>query len=290
MKSVIVFGSINVDLVASVEALPGPGETVKTPSYQALPGGKGANQALSARRNGATTRMVGAVGSDGQEQVSLRQLAADGVELEGVRQVDGASGLAMIAVEASGENQIIVVSGANDKARADQLETLSAGSILVTQNEVPWSETQAAHRKAKATGAVVIHNAAPAHALSDAALCNIDILVVNEHELDAASVIEGTEDARAAHLLSRGVGAVVLTLGAAGARAYEPPEGQPDPVPAAPAQVRDTTGAGDAFVGALAAALAADKSLGDAVRLANSYAARVCGVLGAQTPLDQVNS
>ena len=291
MSRVIVFGSINVDLVAEAPRLPGPGETIKTDSYVALPGGKGANQALAAARNGAATDMVGAVGSDGQAPTALAQLRADGVGLAGVAEVEGASGLAMIAVDAGGENQIIVVSGANATAEARQLPAMTPGDWLVTQNEVDWTQTAEAHRLAREQGAGVIHNTAPAHGLSAAELAQIDVLVANEHELAqaAASATETGADAQARSLLASGVGAVVLTIGAKGSALYIGDEAV-TAVPAAPAEVRDTTGAGDAFVGALAAALAAGQSLPDAVASANRYAARVCEVLGAQTPVDQVSS
>ena len=291
MSRVIVFGSINVDLVAEVARLPGPGETIKTDSYVALPGGKGANQALAAARNGAATDMVGAVGSDGQAPTALAQLRADGVGLAGVAEVEGASGLAMIAVDAGGENQIIVGSGANATAEAGQLPSMTTGDWLVTQNEVDWTQTAEAHRLAREQGAGVIHNTAPAHGLSAAELAQIDVLVANEHELAqaAASATETGADAQARSLLASGVGAVVLTLGAKGSALYIGDEAV-TAVPAAPAEVRDTTGAGDAFVGALAAALAAGQSLPAAVASANRYAARVCEVLGAQTPVDQVSS
>lgn len=291
MSRVIVFGSINVDLVAEVARLPGPGETIKTDSYVALPGGKGANQALAAARNGAATDMVGAVGSDGQAPTALAQLRFDGVGLAGVAEVEGASGLAMIAVDAGGENQIIVVSGANATAEAGQLPSMTPGDWLVTQNEVDWTQTAEAHRLAREQGAGVIHNTAPAHGLSAAELAQIDVLVANEHELAqaAASATETGADAQARSLLVSGVGAVVLTLGAKGSALYIGDEAV-TAVPAAPAEVRDTTGAGDAFVGALAAALAAGQSLPAAVASANRYAARVCEVLGAQTPVDQVSS
>lgn len=295
MSRVVVFGSINVDLVAEVERLPGPGETIKTDSYVALPGGKGANQALAAARNGATTHMVGAVGSDGQAPTALAQLRTDGVGLAGVAEVEGASGLAMIAVDAGGENQIIVVSGANATAAAAQLPPMAPGDWLVTQNEVDWTQTAQAHRLAREQGAGVIHNTAPAHSLSAAELARIDVLVANEHELAqaavsaAASATETGAEAQARSLLASGVGAVVLTLGAKGSALYIGDEAA-TAVPAVPAEVRDTTGAGDAFVGALAAALAAGQSLPAAVASANRYAARVCEVLGAQTPVDQVSS
>lgn len=291
MSRVIVFGSINVDLVAEVARLPGPGETIKTDSYVALPGGKGANQALAAARNGGTTHLVGAVGSDGQAPTALAQMRSDGVGLAAVAEVEGASGLAMIAVDAGGENQIIVVSGANSAARASQLPSMALGDWLVTQNEVDWPQTAEAHRHACKQGAGVIHNSAPAHGLSGAELACIDVLVANEHELAQAAPppTETGVNAQARSLLATGVGAVVLTLGARGSVLYMRAE-EAIAIPAAPAEVRDTTGAGDAFVGALAAALAAGQSLPKAVASANLYAARVCEVLGAQTPVDQVIS
>ena len=291
MSRVIVFGSINVDLVAEVSRLPGPGETIKTDSYVALPGGKGANQALAAARNRAATDMVGAVGSDGQAPTALAQLRADGVGLAAVAEVEGASGLAMIAVDAGGENQIIVVSGANASAEAWQLPAMSPGDWMVTQNEVDWTQTAEAHRLAREQGVGVIHNTAPAHGLSVGELARIDVLVANEHELaQAAAPATATgADAQARSLLASGVGAVVLTLGAKGSALFIGEE-EVIAVPAAAAEVRDTTGAGDAFVGALAAALAAGQSLATAVASANRYAARVCEVLGAQTPVDQVSS
>lgn len=286
MSKIVVFGSVNVDYVAQVERLPGPGETIKTDHYEALPGGKGANQALAAARNAARTSMVGAIGSDGLEAVSLRQLSADGVDVSAVKTRDGASGLAMIAVDAKGENQIVVVSGANASAAASDVPVLAASDALVTQNEISWSQTAAAHAAAKQTGSTVIHNAAPAHALNRAELANIDILVVNEHELTMAAPAsaDASDGEKADSLLGLGVGAVVLTLGAEGACLYRA-GADPISVAAVSTAVVDTTGAGDAFVGALAAAVAAGEDLAAGVATANAYAARVCGVMGAQTTL-----
>ena len=286
MSKIVVFGSVNVDYVAQVERLPGPGETIKTDHYEALPGGKGANQALAAARNAARTSMVGAIGSDGLEAVSLRQLSADGVDVSAVKTRDGASGLAMIAVDAKGENQIVVVSGANASAAASDVPVLATSDALVTQNEISWSQSAAAHAAAKQTGSTVIHNAAPAHALNRAELANIDILVVNEHELTMAAPAsaDASDGEKADSLLGLGVGAVVLTLGAEGACLYRA-GADPISVAAVPTAVVDTTGAGDAFVGALAAAVAAGEDLAAGVATANAYAARVCGVMGAQTTL-----
>jgi ribokinase len=230
--------------------------------------------------------MVGAIGSDGLEAVSLRQLSADGVDVSAVKTRDGASGLAMIAVDAKGENQIVVVSGANASAAASDVPVLATSDALVTQNEISWTQTAAAHAAAKQTGSTVIHNAAPAHALNRAELANIDILVVNEHELTMAAPAsaDASDGEKANSLLGLGVGAVVLTLGAEGACLYRA-GADPISVAAVPTAVVDTTGAGDAFVGALAAAIAAGEDLAAGVATANAYAARVCGVMGAQTTL-----
>ena len=216
MSRVVVFGSINVDLVAEVARLPGPGETIKTDSYVALPGGKGANQALAAARNGAAIHMVGAVGSDGQAPTALAQLRSDGVGLAAVAEVEGASGLAMIAVDAGGECIVSTPSSFSLSAAAAQLPPMEPGDWLVTQNEVDWTQTARAHRLAREQGAGVIHNTAPAHGLSAAELARIDVLVANEHELAqaAASAAETGAEAQARSLLASGVGAVVLTLGA----------------------------------------------------------------------------
>ena len=288
MSKILVFGSINVDYVAPVNRLPGPGETIKTDSYDALPGGKGANQALAAARNGAKTAMIGAIGSDGLEGVSLSQLLIAGVDTAGVKTCPGASGLAMIAVDEKGENQIVVVSGANASARANQLTELETATCLVTQNEVEWAQTALAHSMAKKAGVRVLHNAAPAHEITAEELTCIDVLIVNEHELTLAANMahHSSDDEKAEGLLSKGVSAVVLTLGAKGAKLYEKGK-EPVSVAAVPTQVIDTTGAGDAFVGALAAALASAVSLETSIARANAYAARVCGVMGAQTaPID----
>jgi len=284
MSALIVFGSINVDYVAQVNRLPGPGETVKTDAYEALPGGKGANQALAARRNGAGVTMVGAVGDDGLGRVSLGRLREEGVALDTIATLPGASGLALIAVDRKGENQIVVISGANALAQAVQIPPMGAGDVLVTQNEVDWTQTAAAHALAKAAGARVVHNAAPAHAMGADELANIHVLVVNEHELALAVPAVEQPAAQAEALLAQGVGAVVLTLGAAGATCFEAGQ-EPLHIDAVPAHVVDTTGAGDAFVGALSAALARGEPLDQCLALANIYAAKVCSVLGAQTPV-----
>ena len=181
---IIVFGSLNVDLVTPVERLPGAGETVLGPGYALHPGGKGANQALAARRAGAEVMLVGAVGRDGFAEIALGLLAQDGVDLLHVARDEAPTGAAFIAVDAAGSNQIVVAAGANALARADAVEALKPGEgdLLLLQREVPEGECLRAARAMRAGGGRVILNLAPAGAPDPALLALTDILIVNEHE------------------------------------------------------------------------------------------------------------
>ena len=159
---IVVFGSINIDLVVRVDTLPRPGETVLAPGYVAVPGGKGANQALAAARAGATTHMVGCVGRDGYAEAALATMRAAGVDLTGVTEVDEPTACAMIAVDTQGRNQIAVASGANRFAKAGQLDDalLGPGATLLLQLEVDDAETAAVAARARARRARVVLNAA----------------------------------------------------------------------------------------------------------------------------------
>jgi ribokinase len=284
---IVVFGSINVDLVARVERLPGPGETVKGPDYQVFPGGKGANQALAARRAGAEVAMIGAVGEDGFRARGLELLTADGVDVADVATVDAPTGIAMIAVDRRAENLIIVASGANGHARADAVSRrIGEGDTLVLQFEVPDAAVLDAARAASARGGRVVLNAAPAAPVAEELARLVDVLIVNEHE--AGEVGRGAglpEDpiAFARAFAKRTGGAVVVTLGAEGAYAVD---GEHEIRIAAPrVEVVDTTAAGDAFVGALAAALDRGASLEDAVVDGIAAGSLAVEVLGAQPSL-----
>ena len=283
---IIVFGSINLDLVTPVAQLPVPGVTVLGANYTASPGGKGANQALAARRAGAQVALVGAVGADDFAAQALALLKAEGVDLSGVAQAAAPTGAAFIAVDARGENLIVVASGANAFARAHQLETLAIGKadILILQREVPDAQTEAAALHAKAQGARVILNLAPAGVPSHALLGAVDVLIVNEHEAAAVSaalkISARAPDEIAAAVHSKCKISVIVTLGAAGAVAFD--HGRRITLPAPPVEVVDTTGAGDAFVGAFAAAL--DRGLAFEAALARGLAAGslACAKRGAQ--------
>lgn len=256
---IVVFGSINIDLVARVARIAAPGETVLAPSYAAFPGGKGANQALAARRAGAQVRLVGAVGRDSFADAALALLRADSVDLSAVAQVDAPTGTAFIAVDAQGQNAITVASGANAHAKASQIGRMRTGDILLLQREVPDAQGEVAARMAKAANARVILNLAPYGRVSQDYLGLVDVLVMNEHEAAALAIdlgMAGATPAALAQKLEHDLAlSTIVTLGAAGALGQT--GGQRMDFAAAKVDVVDSTGAGDAFVGALAAALAA---------------------------------
>ena len=257
---IVVFGSINIDLVARVTRIAAPGETVLAPCYAAIPGGKGANQALAARRAGAQVRLVGAVGRDSFADAALALLRADAVDLDGVATVDVATGIAFIAVDAQGENAITVAAGANALARASQIGPMRAGDILLLQREVPDAQGMEAALVANRAGARVILNLAPAGHVTEQYLGLVDVLIMNEHEalaLGAQYRMKGAGVDEVAAMLDREMEmSAIVTLGAAGAMAWH--RGRHLAFAAPKIGVIDTTGAGDAFAGAFAAALAAD--------------------------------
>jgi len=184
---IVVFGSLNVDLVARVARLPAAGETLRADDFTLLPGGKGANQALAARRAGADVRLFGCVGRDALAPVALSLLQRDAVDLSGVAAVDQPTGTALIEVDGHGENTIVVAMAANGAARAAQVPDtlLDPSATVLLQLEIPLSEVTALVRRARARGARVVLNAAPMAALGRAMLDDIDVLVVNRTEAEA---------------------------------------------------------------------------------------------------------
>lgn len=282
---ITVFGSINLDLVVSVPRLPKAGETITGPDHQTFAGGKGANQALAARRAGADVRMVGAVGSDAFAGLALANMREAGVDLSGVRDLDGATGLAFIGIDPAGENQIIVASGANARVSADWLtNVLSAGDTLVLQGETPFGEVEKAVRLATRIGARPFWNPAPVpRADIGGILAAAATLVVNESE--AAEVAESlgiaAEPAAFVDALATEERAVVVTLGAAGVVAGLASERVRLSSPRIEAV--DTTGAGDAFCGALACALDCDTPFVRALKEGVAAGALACTVTGAQS-------
>jgi len=280
---VVVFGSINLDLVAQVARMPIPGETVRGTAFATAPGGKGANQALAAARAGANVRMYGAVGRDAFGAAALANLDASGIDLSGVIAVDAATGIAMIHIDAHGENAITVIAGANADAHAGQVPdaALRPDAVLVMQLEVPLAEVMALAGRARGTRIVL--NAAPALALPEALLRMIDTLVVNESEAAFAAAQLGLPDVPenfAIDASARYGCTVVVSLGSRGALAAR--EGEIIMIAAPATNVVDTTGAGDALVGAYAAALDRGASLREALADGVAAGSLACTRHGAQ--------
>jgi ribokinase len=276
---IMVFGSINVDVVVPVPYLPRPGETVLGGDYLLLPGGKGANQAIAARRAGADVVMAGAVGRDAFAAVALDPLRDAEIDTRFVRAVDAPTGCAAIMVAAGGENIIAVASGANVAVRHDQVpDTLLApGMILVVQMEVPYVETAAMIHRFKGRGGRVLLNLAPSRAIEPSLLSEIDLVVANQDE--AATL--GRDMAGIGKTLGQGL---VVTRGALGATAYLAGGGELT-IPALPVEALDTTGAGDTFVGVLAAALDLGASLEIGLWRASAAAGLSCQARGAQSAM-----
>ena len=286
---IVVFGSVNIDLVAQVERIAAPGETVIGPSYAVIAGGKGANQALAARRAGAAVAMAGAVGWDSFADAALVHLKGEGVDLSAMAVVDAPTGAAFIAVDQHGRNAITVAAGANGLAKAEQICSLDlkAGDYLLLQREVPDAEAQSAAAMARRAGAKVILNAAPGGAISPHYIALVDILILNEHEaelLRKSFGLAGPGFAEVARLAaSHGCAATIVTLGAQGLLAWH--GGKELALPAFAVEVVDTTAAGDAFAGAMAAALDSGAELADALRHGLAAGSLACTKPGAQPSL-----
>lgn len=291
MGQVVVVGSINMDVVAQTERLPRPGETLVGHALNTIPGGKGANQAVAARRLGSDVRMIGALGSDQFASALRAFLSSETVDIEGVETVAGSSGTALIIVERSGENSIVIVPGANDHLAPNVIGqvSLAHGDVVLLQNEVPERANQEAIRKATEVRATRILNLAPYRQTDIEMLNALDYLVVNETEfallLDEQGInvtASSMSPARVAGLLAEAAGPdvdIVVTLGADGLQARL--SGSVITVPGLPVQVVDTTGAGDCFCGAFGAALASGSDPEKALRLANAAAALSVTTLGA---------
>ena len=278
---VIVFGSINLDLIFSVSRIPQSGETVLGPSVRMEPGGKGANQAVAAARDGANVVLAGAVGRDSLAISALALLREAQVDISRVTETDTTTGCATIAVDPLGHNAIAVGSGANLLARQARIEDalLQTRPTLMLQMEVPAEETIALVHRARAKGARVILNLAPASSLPEATLRELDILVVNEPESIWLAAHLNCADTASALQSRLGI-VVVRTLGARGLELATP-----DGVSAMPARAVepvDTTAAGDCFVGVMAAALDRGAELEVALRRATAAAGLCCTRPGSQ--------
>jgi ribokinase len=279
----LVFGSLNVDMLFQVDALPRAGETVLCQGYQLAAGGKGANQAAAAAKAGASVRMVGQVGDDGFGRYAREALAASGVDCRQIATSARPTGTAVIGVDRQGENQIMVASGANLDADPDQIGDveLAPGVTVLCQNEIPPAATCALLARAKARGARTILNLAPAAPLPEGVLDTLDLLAVNRLEAATAAGRDDDPAALARALATRHALTCVVTLGRGGALALARDGGWR--IGALPVEAIDTTGAGDAFVGVLAAALDRGHALPAALQRASVAAGLACMRIGAQT-------
>ena len=288
--TVVVFGSINIDLVARVQRLPRPGETLTGQRFETTPGGKGANQAVAAARMGARTAMVGRVGADAFGEQLLASLAENGVATDAVlRDTEAHTGVALINVAENGHNAIVVVPGANGRVEQADVERLrpllEQAAVLLVQLEIPQETVLAALRLAREMGVRTILDPAPVHEnLPDELLAFCDILTPNEHEaavLVGGAIETAAEASEAAEALrARGAQVVILTRGEKGATVavadgvwHQPPFR---------VNAVDTVGAGDAFNGALAVALAEGYDVATAVRWASAAGALAVQRQGAQ--------
>ena len=282
MGSVFVAGSINMDVVATAARHPKVGETVAGQAVHYFPGGKGANQAVAAAKLGASTALIGRLGTDAFGQQLRTFLAAQGVDLVLVKDSAGThSGTAIITI-ADADNTIVVVPGANALVSADDVAApvLSKGDIAVSQFEIPLTTITAFFKRARAAGATTILNPAPAIACGPELLDLVDILILNETELgffthtelhDSDAPARFVEAARRLQTAANGI--ICVTLGKRGVLALV--RGEASMIAGRAVKAVDTTGAGDCFVGALAAQLASGTAIRDALNYANA-AASIC--------------
>ena len=290
MSNIIVVGSLNADLVVRTPRFPQPGETISGEDLLIIPGGKGANQAVAAARQGASTAMVGRVGNDSFGPELIENLKQNNVDTSHVlTDEQAATGTAIIVVDATGQNSIVLSPGGNGRVTPEDVNDVPFGDykLLLLQLEIPVEAVLAAAQRAKESGLRVLLNPAPARSLPEELLSLPDFLVPNESELSLltnqpVNDIASAENA-AKSLLERGVQNVIVTLGANGALIVN--KDITKHVPSFKVDVVDTTAAGDAFIGGFASALLQEKSMEEAVRYGCACGALAATKLGAQPSL-----
>lgn len=287
--NLVVLGSINADHILNLESFPAPGETVTGSQYQVAFGGKGANQAVAAGRSGANIAFIACTGDDDTGERVRKQLASDNIDIAPVSVVAGEStGVALIFVNAEGENVIGIHAGANAALTTERVEAqraiIAGAEALLMQLESPVESVLAAANIAHENHTTVVLNPAPARVLSDELLALVDIITPNETEAEKLTGIRVENDddaARAARALhDKGIGTVIITLGSRGVWASVNGEGRR--VPGFKVKAIDTIAAGDTLNGALVTALLEGKSMDDAIRFAHAAAAIAVTRKGAQ--------
>lgn len=291
-NGVLVIGSANMDLVASVKAFPKPGETIFGNDFAMHPGGKGANQAVCCARLGGEIQFIGKMGNDVYRDKLVESMSSAGVGLEPLMiEPEAATGIAMILVDSAGENEIVVISGSNMKLTPDDIESkrdvFKTVSLVLLQLEIPVETVSHAVAIGREAGITTVLNPAPARELPDDVLSRLDFLTPNETEVEILTGVPVTDiasaETAARSLLNRGVKNVIITLGergcfwmhASGSRAFR----------AIRVHATDTTAAGDAFNGALALALARDEAPQQAIEFAVKVAAYSVTKAGAQSSM-----
>lgn len=286
---VVVIGSLNMDLVTRAERLPRAGETLVGQSFATVSGGKGANQAVAAARLGAQVSMIGCVGGDGYGEQLRAALLAEQIDCQAVTTVEGSSGVALIVVDDSSQNSIVIVAGANGQLTSEVVNAFDAvlqtADVIICQLEVPMQTVGYTLKRGRELGKTMILNPAPASGPLPADwYSSIDYLIPNESEASALSGLPvdslQTAEAAASRLIAAGAGKVIVTLGAQGSL-FANGQGF-EHFPAPKVKALDTTAAGDTFVGGFAAALAAGQSEAEAIRFGQIAAALSVTRAGAQ--------
>jgi ribokinase len=288
MPDILVIGSLNADLVVKSPRFPQPGETISGEDLQIIPGGKGANQAVAAARQGTSVTMIGRVGNDSFGPFLVDSLKSDQVDITHISKDESATGTAIIVVDSNGQNSIVLSAGANGKVSPKNVDAFQADAkILLLQLEIPLDTVTYSAKWGKQKGLTVILNPAPARELPDELIENIDYITPNETELSLLTGLE-VKDASSAQeaakaLLKRGAKNVIVTLGSKGALLIT--GSNITQIDSYKVDVTDTTAAGDSFIGGFASALIRNTELEEAVKYGNACGALAVTKFGAQPSL-----